>query len=320
MKKLLGIDIGGTKCAVLHGEYNGENLQVTAKEVFETGRYHDPMSALEKMAEIIQKTAGDKLCSYEGLGISCGGPLDSAAGCIMSPPNLPGWDHVMAVDYFKKRFAIPVYLQNDANAGALAEWRFGAGRGLSNLIFLTCGTGLGAGLILNGRLYTGMDDMAGEAGHVRLSEFGPVGYGKCGSFEGFCSGAGIARLAELKVMEYKQMGKRHPLMENSITAKKVFQLAEGGDELCEEICRTAGEYLGRGMAVLIDILNPQAIIGGSVFARNYELLMPFVKSVIEKECIPKAAQSCKILPAMLSESIGDMAALAVALGVGGKGN
>lgn len=318
MKKLLGIDIGGTKCAVIHGEYDGEDLHITAKEIFETKKYCDPESALGKIAEIIQRTTGDSIHSYDGIGISCGGPLNSRTGCIMSPPNLPGWDEVRVVDYFQDRFKIPVYLQNDANAGALAEWRFGAGKGLSDLIFLTCGTGLGAGLILNGRLYTGMNDTAGEAGHIRLSEFGPVGYGKCGSFEGFCSGGGVAHLAELKLMEYRQMGRKHHLMEGNISAKKVFGLAQEKDELCLEICRITGEYLGRGMAVLIDILNPQAIIGGSVFARNYELLMPYVKKVIARECIPAAAKNCRILPAMLSESIGDMAALTVALGLGGR--
>ena len=207
-----------------------------------------------------------------------------------------------------------MYLQNDANAGALAEWKFGAGQGLDNMIFLTCGTGLGAGLILNGSLYTGGNDLAGEAGHIRLAEFGPVGYGKSGAFEGFGSGGGIACLAELKVMEYRQKGLPHPLMDREITAKEVFCLAREEDELCMEICNIAGEYMGRGMAVLIDILNPQAIIGGSVFARNYELLMPAVSRVIEKECIPAAAENCRILPAMLSESIGDMAALTTALG------
>lgn len=314
MKKLLGIDIGGTKCAVIDGRYSRGELYAAGKEVFETKEYRTPEAVLNKIAELAEKITGGDTQSYAGIGISCGGPLNSSTGCIMSPPNLPGWDRVEAVSFFKNRFGIPVFLQNDANAGALAEWKFGAGRGLDDIIFLTYGTGLGAGLILNGSLYTGKNDMAGEAGHIRLAAFGPVGYGKCGSFEGFCSGSGIAHLAELKLMEYRQMGLTHPLMNREITAKEIFALAKEGDKLCMEICDTAGEYMGRGMAVLIDILNPQAIIGGSVFARNYELLMPAVSSVIEKECIPAAAENCRILPAMLSESIGDMAALTVALG------
>lgn len=315
MEKLLGIDIGGTKCAVIAGEYREGALYITDKEAFETKNYSEPESALEKIEMLIRKMAGGNISDYKGIGISCGGPLDSRTGCIMSPPNLPGWKHVRIVDFFAEKFRLPVYLQNDANAGALAEWRFGAGKGLSDMIFLTFGTGLGAGLILNGKLYKGVNDMAGEAGHIRLSAFGPVGFGKSGSFEGFCSGGGIAHLAELKVMEYRQMGRSHVLAEGKITAKRVFELAACQDELCMEICNTVSEYMGRGIAVLIDILNPQAIIGGSIFARNYELLLPGVKRVIERECVRAAVDECRILPAKLSEGIGDMAALTTALGL-----
>ena len=130
------------------------------------------------------------------IGITCGGPLDSKKGLIMSPPNLPKWDKIPITKIIEDNFNVPVFLQNDANACALAEWRFGAGKGTNNMIFLTFGTGLGAGLILDGRLYAGTNNLAGEIGHIRLAKDGPLGYDKKGSFEGFCSGAGIARLAK----------------------------------------------------------------------------------------------------------------------------
>lgn len=316
MKKLLGVDIGGTKCAVLAGEAGKEQMKIIEKEVFETKHYPGPDCALEKIEALIDKITGNELQDYSGIGISCGGPLDTRKGCILSPPNLPGWDQVEITAHLNNRFGLPVYLQNDANAGALAEWKYGAGQGLLDMVFLTCGTGLGAGLILNGQLYAGCKDLAGEVGHVRLSEFGPVGFGKCGAFEGFGSGSGIAHLAELKVMELIQRGEKHPLMKLGITAKNVFRLAKEGDELCREVCDTAGEYLGRGIAILIDILNPQAVIGGSIFARNYDLLMPAVTRAVKRECLPASAENCKILPAKLAESIGDMAALTTALGTG----
>lgn len=313
-KKLLGVDIGGTKCAVIDGRYDGSRLEVTGRDVFATAKYPEPEKALKKISFMIETMAAEQIGAYAGIGISCGGPLNSKTGCIQSPPNLPGWDHVEIVSYLKERFRIPVYLQNDANAGALAEWKFGAGQGLSDLVFMTCGTGMGAGLILNGRLYTGQKDMAGETGHIRLEAFGPVGYGKAGSFEGFCSGGGIAYLAQMKLAEYIQRGKKHPLQETDVTAKQVFLLAREGDRLCQEIVAVTGHYLGRGMAVMIDLLNPQAIIGGSIFTRNYDLLLPYVKQVVDRECLPAAAQGCQILPARLSESIGDLAALTTALG------
>lgn len=127
------------------------------------------------------------------VGISCGGPLDPVRGIIQSPPNLPGWCDVPITEIVRAKTGVPVFLQNDANACALAEWRFGAGRGTQNMVFLTFGTGLGAGIIVNGGILNGASGMAGECGHVRLASDGPVGYGKAGSFEGFCSGGGLAR-------------------------------------------------------------------------------------------------------------------------------
>ena len=169
MNMKIGIDIGGTKCAVVLGD----EKQIVKKIRFDT------TSRDETIDNIIN--AVDSMGKADAIGISCGGPLDSKRGIIMSPPNLPEWDDVHIVDMLTERFGIPAYLCNDANACALAEWKYGAGRGTENMVFLTFGTGLGAGLILGGRLYEGTSGMAGEVGHVRLSQFGPVGYGKMGS-------------------------------------------------------------------------------------------------------------------------------------------
>ena len=147
------------------------------------------------------------MARLDGIGVSCGGPLNSETGVILSPPHLPGWDRVPIVEWLTREFQVRARLQNDANAGALAEWRYGSGRGLRNVIFCTFGTGFGAGLVLNGRLYTGTNDMAGEVGHVRLRSDGPVGYGKRGSVDGCCSGSGIAQLARQYILEEWQQGK-----------------------------------------------------------------------------------------------------------------
>lgn len=196
MTWLAGIDIGGTKCAVCLGEVTASEVRIAARRSFPTGNT-TPSSAIHRLI-----TALDNLLLKQGspdlhaLGISCGGPLDSRRGLILSPPNLPGWDSIDIVRPLREHYGISVGLQNDANACALAEWKWGAGRGTQNMIFLTFGTGMGAGLILNGALYSGTNDMAGEIGHMRLEASGPVGYGKAGSFEGYCSGGGIAKLAQ----------------------------------------------------------------------------------------------------------------------------
>jgi glucokinase len=213
---------------------------------------------------------------------------------------------------------VTVSIQNDANACALAEWLMGAGKGTQNMIFLTFGTGMGSGLILNGKLYAGTNDLGGEVGHIRLAKNGPVGFGKAGSFEGFCSGGGIAQLAETMVLEKLQKGEKVAFCPDAdsakkLTAKTVAEAAISGDPAALEIIRVSAEYLGRGLAVLIDILNPECIVIGSIYSRNEMLFKPHVDRILAEEAIPSAVEVCRIKPALLGESIGDYAALCVAL-------
>ena len=319
MKRFIGIDIGGTKCAATLGESEAENIKIAAKERFETPA-RNPQKTIKKLFEATDAILKEKNLSavdIAAFGISCGGPLDSKRGIIQNPPNLPAWDNIKICDAFSERYGVPCGLQNDANACALAEWKFGAGRGFDDIAFLTFGTGLGAGLILDGRLYCGANDNAGEVGHIRLGRFGPVGYGKRGSFEGFCSGAGIAKIAKDKVLEQLQMGK-HPTLcpdadkLDSLNAKTVADAADVGDKLALEIYAESGRMLGFGLSVLIDILNPQRIIIGGIFTRSRNLLWRHAVEVLEREALPSALSACEVVPAELGEFIGDYAALSVA--------
>ncbi|MHB8063940.1 MAG: ROK family protein [Ruminiclostridium sp.] len=321
-KRLIGIDIGGTKCAVITGSINNYTPQLENRLSFLTSACKGPYEVLNRCAEMIVTLTGENRKDYIGIGISCGGPLDSKKGIILSPPNLIGWDHIEVVRYFQERFKLPTYLQNDANACTIAEWKFGAGKGCRNMAFLTFGTGLGAGLILNNHLYRGSSDMAGEVGHVRLSRFGPTGYGKIGSFEGFCSGGGIVQLALQKMQEQLQQGINHPLLvaDPGVTAKAVFEMAHSGDALCLEVCDIVGKYLGYGLSILIDILNPERIVIGSIYTRNEDILLPIAQKIVEKECLPSSLHSCNICKSMLGEQIGDIAALTIALGMDTEGD
>lgn len=302
---LTGIDIGGTKCAVI----KGKGTEIAEKIKFDTTSFSQTLENIINAVSTLG--AGD------AIGISCGGPLDSKNGIIMSPPNLPGWDNVEIVKMLSERFNVPVGIQNDANACALAEWKFGAGRGARNMVFLTFGTGMGAGLILNGELYSGTNDMAGEVGHIRLEGFGPVGFGKSGSFEGFCSGGGIAELGKIIAREKLQTGKPVAFCKNyseleSITAKKIAECAKAGDEISKEVYNICGEKLGMGLSLLLDILNPEKIVIGSIFERSGELLREKMEEVISREALSYTREVCEIVPALLGDSIGDVAALAVA--------
>jgi glucokinase len=324
LQYILGVDIGGTKCAVILGSYDPEaeeKISVINKIKFSTETQKGAQQIIGQIIEGIEEILKEsclKTTDIYGIGISCGGPLDSKSGIIMSPPNLVGWDNIPIVDILEKKFAIKTYLQNDANACCLAEWKFGAARGYQNVVFLTFGTGMGAGLILNGQLYSGTNDMAGEIGHIRLENNGPVGYGKQGSFEGFCSGGGIAQLGMIKVLEKLQMGEKVSFCDSvdklrDLDAKIIADAGEAGDELAIEIYRTCGHYLGRGLSILIDLLNPEIIVIGSVFSRSRNLLWESAEEVIESEALHHARSVCSIVPNGLGEEIGDFAALAVAL-------
>ena len=316
MKYLAGIDIGGTKCAITIGKVEGEDIEVLYKEKFPTPE--KPEEAVEKLVNTLKKmAAAHPEISLSAIGISCGGPLDSEKGLILCPPNLPDWDGIDVVTPFTESFGVPCGVQNDANACALAEWLWGAGKGTKNMIFLTFGTGLGAGLILDGKLYSGTNDMAGEVGHVRLAQNGPEGYGKKGSFEGFCSGGGIARYGIPKIQEWVAQGKRTAILDRGqkieeVTTQDIGLSAKAGDELALSILQDTGKMLGRGIAMLMDILNPQRIIIGSVFLRQEGILRAPMEEVIAREALSYTRKVCQVVPAGLGEQLGDYAALSVA--------
>lgn len=312
---LAGIDIGGTKCAVSLAHVDGDQVHILDKRRFDTPS--SPYTTLERFAVELDDMLANQESPLASIGISCGSPLDSRKGVILSPPNLPGWDAIEVVAFFEDRFGVASALQNDANAGALAEWLWGAGRGFQNVIFLTMGTGMGAGLILDGRLYTGTNDLAGEVGHVRLEDDGPVGYGKAGSFEGFCSGGGIGRLAAERARSLIEAGRPPgfcPTLDDlpQVSAKTVAEAANAGDPVAREIFDLVARQLGAGLSIIIDILNPQRIIIGSIYLRQRALLEATMQAVMRQEALSLSLSVCEVVPPDLGESIGDYAALAIA--------
>ena len=317
MQKLLGMAIGGTKCIAVLGIEENNEIRILGSRRFATREAGGPYGAFEHFAAY-----GDELLDEFGIipdavGIACGSPLDPATGVIQSPANLPGWDNIPAVRLMEEHFGVPAFLENDANAGALAEWRFGAAKGYRHAAFLTFGTGLGSGLILNGQLYGGASDMAGECGHIRLAPFGPVGCSKIGSAEGFCSGGGIAQLARDMVYERIMAGAKPALSPTidglgKLTAKSVAEAAYAGDELAKSIYALSGEMLGRTLAIMIDLLNLEVIVIGSIFARAESLLRPAMEKAIEREAFAVSAKACRIVPAALGDDIDQYEALAVA--------
>lgn len=307
----LGFDIGGTKCAVSVGFAENNNLHIIERQ--ETPTLKNPHETLSVFKDNVLEYIGKY--SITKAGISCGGPLDAEEGIILCPPNLPGWENFNIVKYIEEEFGINSRMENDANACAVAEWKFGAGMGTKNMIFFTFGTGLGAGLILNGRLYAGTNGNAGEFGHIRLSPRGPLGYNKKGSFEGFCSGGGITRLAINMAKAEKQMPACIKEMGGYeyVTTKALSKFAFEGDAFAKKVFNKCGKMLGKGLSIAIDILNPERIVLGGVFMRASELLIPSMQKEIKKEALEFSRKVCEIVPAKLSENVGDMAAISVAM-------
>jgi glucokinase len=316
----VGVDIGGTKTAIV---LSAAPPAILARIAFATLPEQGPVRALDLIQKNIHHLLnqhGIEQDQVEAIGVSCGGPLDRITGVIQAPPNLMTWTNVPIKSILEREFNVWCRVENDANAGAVAEFRFGAGQGVQHMVFLTMGTGMGAGLIVNERLYYGASDMAGEIGHVRLTPSGPTGHNKAGSVEGWASGHGMAQLAEQAISPAMNGSNSTLLAElqrqhGQLTAKDVALAAEQGDALAMRIVHLTGQRLGEALAILVDILNPQRIVIGGLALRLGESLLGPAKAAMKMEALGASASLCEVVPAALGEEIGDIAAICVAMGL-----
>jgi len=319
-KVWIGVDIGGTKTAVV---LSTEPPAMLARIEFPTLPDLGPERAIALIKQNIHRMAGSlgiERTALGAIGVSCGGPLDQTAGIIQAPPNLPTWIDVPITSILSREFDLECRMENDANAGALAEHRFGAGRGTRHMIFLTMGTGLGAGVIADGRLLTGAAGQAGEIGHVRLTDSGPVGYHKAGSVEGWASGGGMAQVAAHEVAAAIERGESTLLAARlqggaALTARDVAEAAASGDTVAQRIVSSTGDRLGEALAILVDLFNPERIVIGGLAMRMGEKLLGPARAAMEREALPASAKHCQVVPAALGEGIGDVAAICVAMGI-----
>lgn len=314
------VDIGGTKTAVV---LSSELPVLLSRVEFPTLPAKGPAYAIDLIQKSIHESltsCGAEPESLAAIGVSCGGPLDRVSGVIQAPPNLSTWDDVPLKEILEKEFSVPCNLENDANAGAVAEHRYGAGRGTRNMIFLTMGTGLGAGIIIEGRLYRGASEMGGEVGHVRLTRSGPIGYNKAGSAEGWASGGGMVQVASRVLTASEKHGRISSLANiaangEALTARDIANAAQQGDAVAQRIIRMTGTRLGEVLSILVDLFNPERIVIGGLAMRLGESLLGPARKVVKREGLARAVAACQILPAELGEQIGDVAALCVAQGL-----
>ena len=296
MTLILGLDIGGTKSAAVLGDETG---RVLARESGPTpqGAWPEAVAFMVELLHAVRPPTGE----IQAVGVSCGGPLDSKTGTVHTPPNLPHWNNVPLRDLLQAEFGLPVWVENDANATALAEHQWGAGQGTHNMAFLTMGTGIGAGLILNNELYRGRRDLAGEVGHTTIVPNGPPCLcGRHGCLETLSSGTAIGRIA------------RERYGDNALTAHDVCDRARLQDPLAQSIIADAAFYMGIGLANLLQTLNLERIVLGTLAVQAGDLLLDPIRKSTQAHCWPRVWDGVTIVPAALGNAAQDMAALAVA--------
>jgi glucokinase len=306
---VLGIDIGGTNLVVGSVVEDGAAVLATASEPThaEAGAT-DVLDRLVGLAErVIAATRGESPgAEFLGVGVGAPGPLDTKRGIVLLTPNL-GWVNMPLRQIIHDRLGLPARLDNDANCAVLGEWWVGAARGARHAIGITIGTGIGGGIILEGRLYHGASDVAGEFGHTTIDTEGRRC--KCGNYgclEAYASGPNIA----LRAVEELEAGAESQLRTmvdgdlRRITAQTVYQAAADGDELALEVVNDTAKFLGVGIGNLLNVFNPEVVVvcGGVTLAGDH-LFVPLRREVARRAFKP-AVMACRIVPGELAGTAG----------------
>lgn len=313
-KHVVGIDIGGTKLAAVVADDSGKILSKVRRPTFAD---KGPEYAIQLLFEMVYETIAQANLRQEAIsaiGVSCGGPLDTKTGIVYSPPNLPGWDAFPLKARLESEFQILITIENDANASALAEYRFGGGRGYNAVLYMTMSTGIGGGIVINGEIYHGANDSAGEVGHQILLPNGPLcGCGKRGCLEAICSGPAIARRAKEAIQKQSDtailtLADGHI---ETVKSEHVLAAARQGDALALELIDETAYYMGWGIANLVNILNPDIVLLGTIAIAAGDLLLQPIRKTVSDLAMARPAEAVKIMPAQLGESLGDLAAIAL---------
>lgn len=304
LETILAFDVGGSKIGVIEGGYDATIYQRREIPDHVGQPFAQTLAQMQAVGGEVVAAATAAGRTVRAISVSIGGPLEIERGIILSPPNLPGWDNIPLKDLLSQYFGLPTYVEHDGNAGALAEFLFGAGVGKQNVVFLTLGTGLGAGLILNGKIYRGSSDTAGEVGFIHIADDTPVAYGKAGTWEGVCSGAGLVKLAHWRYPNRWQA---------DVTPHDLIVDALGGVPEAEALVTEMGEWLGKGVAILVNVLNPEMIVVGTLGTVLGDRLLAPARRMMAEYALPISAARCEIVPATLGSALGNIAALIAAI-------
>jgi glucokinase len=312
MSSILAVDFGGTNIRVARFD-NGQppaQAQIKTPTIAEEG----PEAVLQRLKDSIAQLLPESTSDLR-IGIGAPGPLDPYRGVVFSAPNLPGWTEIPLQQIIEDEFDTPVFLGNDANLAALGEWKFGAGRGARNLVYLTISTGIGGGVIVDSRLLLGAHGLAAELGHLTIDPHGPIcGCGQVGHIEAIAAGPAIARRAIAALEDGARSTLREALEEDgNLQAAQVGEAALAGDDLAIRIVLDTGEILGAYLADLAHVFNPEIfVLGGGVSQIGPLLLDSIDKSMREHVMNPAYLDGLKISPAELGDDAGLVGALVLA--------
>jgi glucokinase len=309
-KYIVGIDLGGTQIRACLADCQGSIL-CQSRQL--TQAREGLQAVLGRIKSIVREVLGDtKAEEVLGIGVASPGPLDPRTGVVIAPPNLPGWDHVPLADIILQEFGRPVYINNDANLAGLAEYRFGAGRGTTDLVYLTVSTGIGAGIICDGRLLMGAHGLAGEPGHTTVQPEGPrCNCGNVGCLERMSSGPAIARqAAEWIAQGHDSLLSQELQGGRELTAEMVGEAALQGDVVALQAVARAAHYLGIGVLNLIHIFDPDKVVLGGGVSKLGVLLFEPVRAWVHNHAMAPVQRETPIVPASLGDQVGLLGAVA----------
>lgn len=309
-RHVLALDIGGTKLAAGIVDEAGTLLDVVRTP---THVEEGPDRVVGRLVDLGRALLGRSAVPVRGVGVGCGGPLDLERGLVQNPPNLPGWLDYPLARRLEEALGLPVALDNDANAAALAEFRFGAGRGTRHMVYLTISTGIGGGLILDGELYRGKRGNAGELGHLQVRYDGPpCNCGGCGCLESYASGTNIARRARERAAQHPESLLARPAPAD-LSAETVLAALRAGDAVAWDLWEETLDILAAGVASMVNAFDPERVVIGGGITNFGDLLFPPLRERVGHRAMPALADGVEILPAELGEHVGVLGAAAVAL-------
>ena len=307
MKKYrIGVDIGGTNVKIALVDFDGKIIYSNTVPTRAEMGYEAGVNNIKQAIKELMQETGESAKTIEAIGFGLPGQIDYKEGIVKNLPNIPGWVNIPLAKIIEDEFSIPTRLDNDVRCAALGELNFGAGKGCENLICITVGTGIGSGIVLNGKLVRGASNAAGEIGHIKMDMTGgPLcGCGDYGCFEAYASGPAIVTMAKEYISGGKSAKYKEMATDGIITPYIVAQAALQGDAVSIQIFKQMGKIIGTGLSSVVNLLNPEKIIIGGGVADAGSILLDPIKATIADRAMPIQANAVQVVPAQLANTAG----------------